>query len=445
VKAARHVRALQPFDQPNRHMMKLLRILTGVHAGAELRLSAGTHRIGADDDADIRISDWRGPDLVLTVDDSGVVSARSVTPEPATVAAEELATALSDEGGGTAGTSAPDGSSPAAAGVLETPDTPDTSTVLLVDYVPMQFGDTVICIGWPDSAWPSDLDLLSTLLIKPAQARREAERSRQRKLVGIVLGCAMLGAVIVIGSVLMTTMVSRAALPHDAAGLAQRVNTALAAAHMNELHAQALGSSVTVTGMVATPDDDATVRKLLARLSSTSILRHYDIAQNDMRNIEDSLGVQGVHVVYAGHGAFDVTGKAARPADVEAAVTRLRRDLSDNVKALHLRVEQSEEGAPLPPSFSELMSSDDVRYAETPDGVKHIYVTPESPASAAADATGGDTLASANPDANANASTNANAAAQSATVRSGAATGVMQPVDGPATASSSAPVPLPSK
>lgn len=411
-------------------MMKLLRILTGVHAGAELRLSAGAHRIGADDDADIRISDWRGPDLVLTVDDSGVVSARSVTPEPATVAAEELA--LSADGGEAADTSRTQADSSAAA---DASAAPDTSTVLLVDYVPMQFGDTVICIGWPDSAWPSDLDLLSTLLIKPAQARREAERTRQRKLVGIVLGCAMLGAVIVIGSILMTTMVSRAALPHDAGALAQKVNTALAAAHMNELHAQALGSSVTVTGMVATADDDATVRKLLARVSSAPVLRHYDIAQNDTRNIEDSLGMQGVHVVYTGHGAFDVTGKTARPADVEAALTRLRRDLSDNVKALHMRVVQSEEGAPLPPSFSELMSSDGVRYAETPDGVKHIYVTPETPASAAADAAGGDTLASADPA----------AAQQSATVNSGAATGVMQPVDGPAPASATAFVPSPVK
>lgn len=123
-------------------MMKLLRILTGVHAGAELRLSAGAHRIGADDDADIRISDWRGPDLVLTVDDSGVVSARSVTPEPATVAAEELA--LSADGGEAADTSRTQADSSAAA---DASAAPDTSTVLLVDYVPMQFGDTVICIG----------------------------------------------------------------------------------------------------------------------------------------------------------------------------------------------------------------------------------------------------------------------------------------------------------
>ncbi|RKF31432.1 secretion protein [Paraburkholderia fungorum] len=413
-------------------MMKLLRILTGVHAGAELRLTAGAHRIGADDDADIRISDWRGADMLLTVDDSGMVSARSVTPGLETVQSDELA--LSSGGGGGEAADVAESEVHEHA-TMERLDVPDTSTVLLVDYVPMQFGDTVICIGWPDTAWPSDLDLLSTLLIKPAQARREAERSRQRKLVGIVLGCAMLGAVIVIGSVLMTTIVSRAALPHDAGDLAQRVNTALAAAHMNELHAQALGSSVAVSGMVASPEDDTAVRKLLARVSSTPVLRHYDIAQNDTRNIEDSLGMQGVHVAYAGHGAFDITGKAANPSDVDTALARIRRDLSDNVKTLRMRVVQSNEGAPLPPSFSELMSSDDVRYAETPDGVKHIYAMPETPASSAAGAAGAagdDTLASADGASD----------ALPATVKSGAAAGVMQPVgdSGPAT-----PTPLPTK
>jgi type III secretion protein D len=417
-------------------MMKLLRILTGVHAGAELRLTAGAHRIGADDDADIRISDWRGADMLLTVDDSGTVSAQSVMPEPEMLSDDELA--LSAGGGMAAHAPEADGHAAAVAmepvGAAARPEPPDTSTVLLVDYVPMQFGDTVICIGWPDTAWPSDLDLLSTLLIKPAQARREAERSRQRKVVGIVLGCAMLGAVIVIGSVLMTTIVSRAALPHDAGDLAQRVNTALSAAHMNELHAQAHGSSVAVNGMVSSPEDDAAVRKLLARVSSTPILRHYDIAQNDTRNIEDSLGIQGVHVEYAGHGVFDVTGKAANPSDVDAALVRIRRDLSDNVKTLRMRVAQSNEGAPLPPSFSELMSSDDVRYAETPDGVKHIYAMPEAPASSAAGASDA-TLASAD----------GTSDALPATVKSGAATGVMQPVDGATPASAAAPTPLPTK
>jgi type III secretion protein D len=332
--------------------MKLLRILTGVHAGGQLHLGAGAHRIGPDDDADIRISDWSGADVLLTVDETGVVSAQRLLPEQA----------------------ASEGEPPAI----------DAGVVLLIDFVPMRFDDTVLCVGASDALWPSDLDLLSTLLVKPQQARHEAERSRRRKLVGAVLGCTMLGAVIVIGSVLITTVVSRAALPRNAGDLAQRVNIALAQAHMNELHARPQGVNVIVSGMVPTAEDDANVRKALMQLSSTAIRRQYDIARNDASDIEDALGMQGVHVAYAGHGAFDITGKVANPADVEAAVSRIRHDLSTNVKQLRIEITQSNDAAPPPPAFSELMSSDDVRYAETPDGVKHIYVDPEpapSPAS----------------------------------------------------------------
>lgn len=60
--------------------MKLLRILTGVHAGAQLRLSPAGYRLGADDDADIRISDWSGADLLLTLDEAGIVRARRSDP-----------------------------------------------------------------------------------------------------------------------------------------------------------------------------------------------------------------------------------------------------------------------------------------------------------------------------------------------------------------------------
>lgn len=375
--------------------MKLLRILTGVHAGVELHLGAGSHRIGSDDDADIRISDWSGADVLLTVDETGIVSAQRVLPELQALTQPEAQPEAQH-------TPANDGA-----------ETMDPGTVLLIDFVPMRFDDTVLCVGASDAVWPSDLDLLSTLLVKPQEARHEAERSRQRKLVGAVLGCAMLGAVVVIGSVLITTVVSRAALPRDSGDLAQRVNRALAQAHMSELHARPHGNNVIVSGMVPTTEDDATVRRVLTQLSSTAIKRQYDIAQNDARDIEDALGAQQVHVAYAGQGAFNITGKVANPADVQAALTRIRHDLSTNVKELRMQLTQSNDAAPPPPSFSELMSSDDVRYATTPDGVKHIYVDPEIADAPASDASVGATAAA-----------DGASAAQPAVAQPGAASGV---------------------
>lgn len=368
--------------------MKLLRILTGVHAGAQLQLTPGTHRVGADDDADIRLTDWRGADALLHVDASGVVSAQRVACAPA------LDTAHAQ---------------PASA----------EEVVLLVDFVPMQFDDMILCVGADDAVWPSDLDLLSMLLTRPAEARFAAERRKRRRYVGAVVACFVLGIVIIAGSLLTTTQMSRAALPRNADDRAQRVGEALAAAHVGGLQAHAVGSTVVVTGMVTSPADDDAVRNLLARISTTGISRNYDVAQNDARSIEDSLGVAGAHVRYLGDGNFAVTGAVSSRADLDAALARVRADLDANVKNVVVEAAENANvaaGNAAPASYSEMISSEDVRYAQTPDGVKHIYaVDPpasESDAANAASATGGagvPALAHGNGNDNGNANANADA------------------------------------
>ena len=350
-------------------MTKLLRILTGMHAGAELRLGEGVYRLGADDDADIRISDWRGVDVQLSVDATGLVTARRMVPE-LEVVAEESAAGGGDSPKAGAAAGAAHGSGSEGEPQL------DPGTVLLVDFVPMQFDDTVLCVGPADVVWPSDLELLSTLLAKPEEdIRRHADSSSRRKLVGIVLGCSMLGAIIVIGSVLITMAVSRAA-PHDPVNIAQRVNDELASAHMRELHARVQGARVVVTGIVPTTDDDVTVRNLLSRVAPNAVVRQYDVAQIDVRNLEESLDTPGLQVKYAGQGIFDIQGEVSNPRDINTRLTRMRHDLSPNIKQLRVQVAQSQDSTPVPEAFSELMNAEGVRYAQTPDGVKHIFVSP---------------------------------------------------------------------
>ena len=346
-------------------MTKLLRILTGMHAGAELRLGEGAYRLGPDDDADIRISDWRGVDVQLSVDATGLVTARRMVPELA---------AATDEGAA-GGADSPRAVAANGSGSKDEPPL-DPGTVLLVDFVPLQFDDTVLCVGPADVVWPSDLELLSTLLAKPDDdIRHHTDSSSRRKLVGIVLGCSMLGAIIVIGSVLITMAVSRAA-PHDPVNVAQRVNDELASAHMKELHARVQGSRVVVTGIVPTADDDVTVRNLLTRVAPNAVVRQYDVAQIDVRNLEESLDTPGLQVKYAGQGVFDIQGTVSNPRDVNTRLTRMRHDLSPNIKQLRVEVTQSQDSTPVPEAFSELMNAEGVRYAQTPDGVKHIFVSP---------------------------------------------------------------------
>ncbi|ALK32525.1 hypothetical protein [Burkholderia plantarii] len=331
--------------------MKLLRILTGTHAGAQLQLAPGAHRIGTDDAADIRLTDWRGADLWLTVSDTGVVSAQAVASPTGAV----------DPG--------------ATSGPLE--------QILLVDFVPMQFEGTILCVGDENGVWPSDYELLSTLLAAKPAAKASPLR---RRYLGIAAACFCVGAVIVTISVLSTAQMSRAALPPNGDDHARRVTEALAAAHIDGLNAHAVGDTVVVTGMLASSADDSAVRQLLNRLAIAQVARQYDVAPEVARSIEDSLGVPGARVQYGGAGRFVIKGSVGNKNALDSAIARIRADLDPNVKDIVADVSESSGGANASDglAYSEMLSADGVQYAQTPDGVKHIYASDLPDASGAA-------------------------------------------------------------
>ncbi len=318
--------------------MQLLRILTGLHAGAQLQVAPGRHRIGSDDDADIRLTDWQGPDAVLNIDATGVTRI-------------------------------------ALASAEEADDEHAEEAVILIDFVPMQFDDIVLCVGPDDATWPSNLDLMSTLLARPVEEELASVRQKQkrRRQLTAIAACVLLGGVIVAGALFTTAQSSHAAFPPSADDRTLRIAQALAASHVAGLHAHALGNMVVVSGMVANANDDTAVRALLDRVSPDGVSRKYDVAQNDARSIEDSLGVEGARVSYMGDGRFEISGKVANANQLEAAVARVRSDLDSNVKEIVVRTDEIARSNEVPESYSEMISSDDVKYAETPDGVKHIY------------------------------------------------------------------------
>ncbi|VWC38043.1 secretion-associated protein [Burkholderia lata] len=332
-------------------VMKQLRILTGFHAGATLQLAPGRHAVHGGADADIRLMDWKSADVTLDVDASGVVRAITYADMPA--------------------------GSPEESG--NTIAVPAGETVILVDFAPMQFGDTILCIGPDDVMWPSDLDLLSTLLIRPA----DVERKKHRRYYGALGTCVALGIMVGAAVLLTPAPASEAALRHGPAYRTTRIQEALAAAHMTELQVRTVGNSSVVTGMVSNLSDDQLVKSTLAKIAPTDIVRSYDVAQNAVHSIEDSLGIAGVHVKYLGNGDFAITGAVDSKDAVDKAVTRVRADLDSNIRRLVVQVaENPGRAAPVTGQFSEVVSSDSVQYAQTPDGVKHIYAV-EAPADAA--------------------------------------------------------------
>jgi type III secretion protein D len=353
--------------------MKQLRILTGNHAGAQVRLAPGTHRVSADEDADIRILDWTGNDVLLAVDEAGITSARRVAndaPEPGDTASEE--------------TAAETGTPAAEPGV-----------VLMIDYVPMPFDDTVLCVGIEGAAWPSDLALLSTLLTRTGDDAAETGSSHSEgwiKRLGsrrmLALGACVLAGAVALGGMLHFSL-EKAHANEQASNVvvAQRANRAFAEAGLTELHAASDGrGGAIVTGMVSSQSEDYMARQMLGKIAPNGVTRQYGVAEDTARSINEALGIDGTQVGYRGHGVFAVTGTVASTSAVKDALARVRGDLDRNVKNVEVNVVGRDDGKNAVPevpqgSYSVLVSSSRVQYTETPDGVKHIYSSDSSSSS----------------------------------------------------------------
>ncbi len=310
--------------------MKRIRILTGAHAGAQIPLHAGTYRIGADEDCDICVSDWGDASLTLEIAGSGETHTRDAAQESA------AATALRD-------------------------------------FMPLSSGAAAVCVGPDDADWPSDLDLLSGMLARDvAGAGRERARL-PLKSVGIVLASMMVASALVAGAIMFGTQNSEAISPlPNTNALAARLAGSLDEAGLRELSVAPAGNTVVVRGMVPTAGDDITARRIIDRVGGEPVRRNYDVAADDARNIEESLGMQGTHVAYLGGGVFRITGTVDSLTRFHQALADVQRDFDTNVK----RIEPDVRENPVPAAstdYTEMVAIGDVRYIETPDGVKHVY------------------------------------------------------------------------
>ncbi|RQR49507.1 type III secretion system protein [Burkholderia sp. Bp9140] len=331
--------------------MKILRILTGTHAGIQARLTPGRYRIGKDDDTDICITDWDDAEIVIDIDDAGIVRSQRMPETPA---------------------SANDADAPDAGPVV----------VLIPDFVPFPFGVTVLCFGNEDAAWPPDIQLLASMYngdAATAASRRTASGpvvpNPARRAVRVISAGAMLVAFLTAGATLVYARLwppsPGATGPRSAAALAQQINAALRDAKMADLHAQDHGATVVVDGVVPTSADDVAVRTLLARLGG-DVARAYDVAQSDVASIQDSLGIDGLRVSYAGGGIFSINGAVPSLTQFRDGLNRLRADLDGNVRRIDIDVT---EAPPAIPSmvYTSMLAVGDTRYVQTPDGVKHVF------------------------------------------------------------------------
>ncbi|PXX21925.1 type III secretion protein D [Burkholderia pyrrocinia] len=315
--------------------MKSLRVITGFHSGAQLDLSPGSITIGSARDDDIRITDWTGSAIELTVANDGVVQIRR---------------------------------SPDVESNESVVDTSEPET--LADFVPVQFGDIVICVGPAHVDWPSDLTLLSMLFAKPTAENRPSERPRHRRwpaIAGVTTCCAALLTALS----LLPSQPAKASSPVD---FVAHIRSAVARVNVQGLAVERVDDDISITGMVAGYAEDARVRQVLADLGNPPVRRRYNIAENDVQNIRDALGIAGANVSYRGGGIFEVDGTVASLKTLDAAVARVRDDLTANVKDIVVSATE------IPPPevhqpIAQLISASAVKYTQSPDGVKQIYVS----------------------------------------------------------------------
>jgi type III secretion protein D len=350
--------------------MKALRVLTGVHAGAQVQLAAGTWRIAGDENADICISDWAVEDLELCIGEDGVTRLRSHN---------------GDE-------------------------------VLVADFVAVPFGDVVFCVGPDDAEWPRDLDLLSGLwktaepeaqasasenpvepandaasegieaatlaadAVPPPHAAAQASvpapapRRMTWRTAAVALACtAAIGGLATTGVMLAGTQPSEAANMHfDSDTLAKEVDGELHREGLTDLHAIARRNSVAVNGIVSTAGDGAKAQRIIDGLAPGKVQKDYDVAQEDVDNIQQSLAGTGAAVSYSGHGIFKVSGHVQSMATFQTLIAGVRADLDDNVQRVDVDVKETPTPTP-DTEYTEVVATGGLRYVETPDGTKHLF------------------------------------------------------------------------
>lgn len=345
--------------------MKALRVLTGIHAGAQIRLTVGSYRLGGAEDADICISDWQVGELVLTLGEDGVVR-------------------LCLDGG---------------------------EEVLVPDFVAVPYGDVVFCVGPDDVAWPRDLDLLAPLWqtaepdapavqaeehasaqgqqqkaaqqLEPELTDREPllplrplPRAKALRTAGVALACTVLIVALSTAGVLMAGSQSTEAanVKFDPDATSRQLAEALHRAGLNELTVKPRGAQVVVRGIVRTADDSDSARRIMDQLARGKALREYDVAQQDAVNIQQSLGDTGAHVEYKGKGVFLVSGTVPSMKKFHALLANVKPDLDANIRRLDVDVKEALSTIP-DVRYSEVVSVGGLRYIETPDGTKHLLDT----------------------------------------------------------------------
>lgn len=337
--------------------MKQLRILTGQHAGVQLRLTRRHYRIASDEEADLQITDWTQPALLLMFEEEG----SDVSP---------------------------------ALHLIDDQGQPADLLGRLQDFLPRRFGDVVLCAGPDAAAWPSDLTLMDALMRPAGQDTRHPGAGHDAAAAGsisrsvhrprwmisaVVAGAALLAAM----SAVLSTQT--AASPTPRPDPMEQVAGALRQAGVQGLVVRRVDQRLVVEGLLAGSAEMARTRAALQPFGEQQLLHRYASAADIVRQIGDALNRPGLQVEYRGQGVFAVVGESTDPTGLRDEVRRISADIGPLVRRIDVTVEQTLPTARV--RMGAMLGGDGLRYVQTADGTKHLslWTPPEDGAAVPGD------------------------------------------------------------
>jgi type III secretion protein D len=307
---------------------KLFRILSGLHAGGSLQLGVGEHKIGAEHDNDIVITDWAGPALVvkLRADEAACISV--------------------------------DG---------------------LPELRPVRFGDVIVCIGPDKNNWPTDLELLAQLFepsTPPAVAATVTKRPRRSTAYALCGGAAAFLTFCLVAVIVQARPQPSLRAANGVAAASLRAKQALDRAGVRGLRINSDASAISIDGMVETREQGQLALSAIRELSlSVDVRPRFAVAEEVIESIRSSIGLPQAQIMHLGDGVFSLQVESADPDGTRAAVGRVAADLAPSVQRIESVVTQSK-AAQRSVSVTSSFSDGDVSIIQTKDGSKYFGLSP---------------------------------------------------------------------
>jgi type III secretion protein D len=323
--------------------MNRLRVLEGLHAGAEIDLECGRYLVTGDDGCEeherhgtkaLTLLDWTHPPLELDVRDS-------------------------DDGRRTV--------------LARAGDAEDASHLHTAEpwanASPRRFGSVVLCLAQADAPWMSGAQWIEEqpdAIDKPLQPPRKDR--------GFLKACGMGVSMLAVMTALYgkSTMADEHNEPPTVV-VGEALKKILQANGLDDLRVTQQGDSTVVRGLLQDSRQDRKTRDLIASLQGKrgiTVLQQWQVASEMAAAIETAIRVPQVHVSYVGDGLFEAHGMVAQPEKVGEIISHLAAEMGPDCRGIRVALDR----IPIKTNYASSIAADQVSYNELQDGAKSFGV-----------------------------------------------------------------------